>query len=206
MGYRVAEPDDVSGVGVDRSVGDRRLSADLAVRSRGIIRRARLEKPTAIRSVCDCDTTRTEAHGEARACRSSSPTPASKPRTRPAWTCARSTASIRARTSQSSREATMLYIHPEECIDCGACVPACPGRRDLREHRRDAVASERPDRGQRDLPPRRRRRDGQGRSDRQGARRGARRHHGGSGGRAAGGARPASEIADCSIADCRLSD
>ena len=19
-----------------------------------------------------------------------------------------------------------LYIHPEECIDCGACVPACP--------------------------------------------------------------------------------
>jgi ferredoxin len=23
-------------------------------------------------------------------------------------------------------EALMLYIHPEECIDCGACVPACP--------------------------------------------------------------------------------
>ena len=23
-------------------------------------------------------------------------------------------------------EATMLYIHPDECIDCGACVPACP--------------------------------------------------------------------------------
>jgi ferredoxin len=22
--------------------------------------------------------------------------------------------------------ATMLYIHPGECIDCGACVPACP--------------------------------------------------------------------------------
>ena len=22
--------------------------------------------------------------------------------------------------------ATMLYIHPAECIDCGACVPACP--------------------------------------------------------------------------------
>ena len=21
--------------------------------------------------------------------------------------------------------ATMLYIHPDECIDCGACVPAC---------------------------------------------------------------------------------
>jgi ferredoxin len=20
----------------------------------------------------------------------------------------------------------MLYIHPHECIDCGACVPACP--------------------------------------------------------------------------------
>jgi NAD-dependent dihydropyrimidine dehydrogenase PreA subunit len=23
-------------------------------------------------------------------------------------------------------QATMLYIHPEECIDCGACVPVCP--------------------------------------------------------------------------------
>ena len=23
-------------------------------------------------------------------------------------------------------QATMLYIHPAECIDCGACVPACP--------------------------------------------------------------------------------
>ena len=22
-------------------------------------------------------------------------------------------------------QATMLYIHPDECIDCGACVPAC---------------------------------------------------------------------------------
>ena len=22
----------------------------------------------------------------------------------------------------------MLYIDPEECIDCGACVPACPVR------------------------------------------------------------------------------
>jgi ferredoxin len=20
----------------------------------------------------------------------------------------------------------MLYIHPDECIDCGACVPVCP--------------------------------------------------------------------------------
>jgi len=23
-------------------------------------------------------------------------------------------------------QTTMLYIHPEECIDCGACVPVCP--------------------------------------------------------------------------------
>lgn len=22
--------------------------------------------------------------------------------------------------------ATMLYIHPDECIDCGACEPVCP--------------------------------------------------------------------------------
>jgi ferredoxin len=23
-------------------------------------------------------------------------------------------------------EASQLYIHPTECIDCGACVPVCP--------------------------------------------------------------------------------
>ena len=23
-------------------------------------------------------------------------------------------------------DASMLYIHPEECIDCEACVPECP--------------------------------------------------------------------------------
>jgi NAD-dependent dihydropyrimidine dehydrogenase PreA subunit len=23
-------------------------------------------------------------------------------------------------------EATQLYINPDECIDCGACEPACP--------------------------------------------------------------------------------
>ncbi len=27
---------------------------------------------------------------------------------------------------QEFEPAAMLYIHPEECIDCGACVPACP--------------------------------------------------------------------------------
>jgi NAD-dependent dihydropyrimidine dehydrogenase PreA subunit len=26
----------------------------------------------------------------------------------------------------SFASADMLYIHPDECIDCGACVPACP--------------------------------------------------------------------------------
>jgi len=25
-------------------------------------------------------------------------------------------------------EDKMLYIDPEECIDCGACVPTCPVR------------------------------------------------------------------------------
>ena len=23
-------------------------------------------------------------------------------------------------------EAEQLYIHPDECIDCGACIPVCP--------------------------------------------------------------------------------
>jgi NAD-dependent dihydropyrimidine dehydrogenase PreA subunit len=27
---------------------------------------------------------------------------------------------------EAFEQAKMLYIHPEECIDCGACVPACP--------------------------------------------------------------------------------
>ena len=34
---------------------------------------------------------------------------------------------IHPRNDEEEFEAeTMLYIHPEECIDCGACVPACP--------------------------------------------------------------------------------
>ena len=27
--------------------------------------------------------------------------------------------------------ARQLYIHPVDCICCGACVPACPSKRDL---------------------------------------------------------------------------
>lgn len=34
---------------------------------------------------------------------------------------------IHPRKDEAEFEAsTMLFIHPEECIDCGACVPACP--------------------------------------------------------------------------------
>ena len=34
---------------------------------------------------------------------------------------------IHPRKDESSfQSADMLYIHPDECIDCGACVPACP--------------------------------------------------------------------------------
>ena len=40
--------------------------------------------------------------------------------------CAPWTASIRERTNLEFQSAEMLYIHPDECIDCGACVPACP--------------------------------------------------------------------------------
>src|SRR5216117_3750162 len=50
---------------------------------------------------------------------------ASAPRTRHASTHARWIVSIQRRMSPISRP-TMLYIHPEECIDCGACEPACP--------------------------------------------------------------------------------
>lgn len=34
---------------------------------------------------------------------------------------------IHPRKDEPEFEATaMLFIHPDECIDCGACVPACP--------------------------------------------------------------------------------
>ena len=32
-------------------------------------------------------------------------------------------------------EDRQLFIHPEECIDCAACEPVCPGDRDLRRGR-----------------------------------------------------------------------
>ena len=33
---------------------------------------------------------------------------------------------ILARTRRSSRQPRSSTFHPDECIDCGACVPACP--------------------------------------------------------------------------------
>ncbi len=27
---------------------------------------------------------------------------------------------------QDEKESPQLYIHPEECIDCGLCIDACP--------------------------------------------------------------------------------
>ena len=34
---------------------------------------------------------------------------------------------IHPRKDEGEFEGTqMLFIHPDECIDCGACVPACP--------------------------------------------------------------------------------
>ncbi len=36
-------------------------------------------------------------------------------------------------------EAEMLYINPSECIDCGACEPACPVQAIFRE---DALPEE----------------------------------------------------------------
>ena len=34
---------------------------------------------------------------------------------------------IHPRKDEGDYEGTqMLFIHPDECIDCGACVPACP--------------------------------------------------------------------------------
>ena len=41
-------------------------------------------------------------------------------------TSARSIASIPLNDEDEFESAEKLYIHPDECIDCGACVPACP--------------------------------------------------------------------------------
>lgn len=30
------------------------------------------------------------------------------------------------RMSEEEKQGLQLYINPEECIDCGACVPKCP--------------------------------------------------------------------------------
>ena len=43
-----------------------------------------------------------------------------------AWRSARWIASIRPRTSTGSTSSQQLYIDPAECIDCDACVEACP--------------------------------------------------------------------------------
>ena len=55
-------------------------------------------------------------------------------------------------------QATMLYIHPDECIDCGACVPACPVAAIYDSRGLDPGIAEGPDRGQLRLSCRRRRR------------------------------------------------
>ena len=86
-------------------------------------------------------------------------------------------------------QATMLYIHPEECIDCGACVPACPVAAIYESidatpsHQKDLVEANAMYRnGDADD-------DGAGRSDRPGPRRGAAGTDGDSGGGASGGPR-----------------
>ena len=105
-------------------------------------------------------------------------------------------------------QATMLYIHPEECIDCGACVPACPVAAIYESidatpsHQKDLIEANAIYR------QRRRRRDGAGRRDRQGARRRAAGAHGDSGRRAPGGARFAltRELSDLGSSDFRFGD
>ena len=42
------------------------------------------------------------------------------------WMFARWIAFIPRKDEPAFEAAKMLYIHPDECIDCGACVPACP--------------------------------------------------------------------------------
>ena len=97
-------------------------------------------------------------------------------------------------------EATMLYIHPEECIDCGACVPACPVAAIYESidatpsHQKDLIEANAVYRlGDADAMA-------QGRRDRQGARRGARRTSWRSRRRSVRRRTPTSR----EIADCRL--
>jgi NAD-dependent dihydropyrimidine dehydrogenase PreA subunit len=92
-------------------------------------------------------------------------------------------------------EATMLYIHPEECIDCGACVPAPRGG--------DSRASTRaPHQRTWEANAALNRRTWLA-GDRQSARGCPRRHHGCPGGRASGRPRAVLTL-ELQMADCRL--
>ena len=91
-------------------------------------RRPRRARPRP--SVCDAPSYTCPAAGRPL-WRTSSANRVLAPRTLRASTCALWTVSIHARTNQDSTHPEMLYIHPDECIDCGACVPACPGRSHL---------------------------------------------------------------------------
>ncbi len=53
-----------------------------------------------------------------RTCRTSLPSLASERRIKLASTCVPVECIYEAEDQ--------FYIHPEECIDCGACIPACP--------------------------------------------------------------------------------
>jgi NAD-dependent dihydropyrimidine dehydrogenase PreA subunit len=77
-------------------------------------------RPSARARTCSCGPTR---RGQ---CRTSSPNPASGPRTPPASTSARWTASTRPRTTPDYESAEQLFIDPDTCIDCGLCVDECP--------------------------------------------------------------------------------
>ena len=51
---------------------------------------------------------------------------------------------IHPRKDEAEFEASkMLYIHPDECIDCGACLPECPADAIYAEH--DVPAEHRDD-------------------------------------------------------------
>ena len=87
-------------------------------------------------------------------------------------------------------QATMLYIHPEECIDCGACVPACPVAAIYESI--DATPSHQKDLIEANAVYRHGDADAMAKAEEivQGARRVACRHHGHPRGRTSGGARP----------------
>ena len=107
-------------LGVKRSMPHRLVALSAQAKAMQCLRATRQKWRVAARSSQKQEACRPESllPKEEIPWRMSFANPAAIASTRIAWSCARWTASI--------KTSGMLYIDPDDCIDCGACVPECP--------------------------------------------------------------------------------